>query len=41
MYEPIGIQKLSENQLRKLLKGEPVRIKMGSHHKIHLSIHIN
>ena len=39
MYEPIGIQKLSENQLRKLLKGEPVRIKMGSHHKIHLSIH--
>ena len=39
MYEAIGIQKLSENQLRKLLKGEPVRIKMGSHHKIHLSIH--
>ena len=39
MYEAIGIQKLSENQLRKLLKGEPVRIKIGAHHKIHLSIH--
>jgi hypothetical protein len=39
MYAPIGIQKLSENQLRKLLKGEPVRVKHGTHHKIHLSTH--
>ena len=39
MYHSVGIQKLSENQLRKLLKGEPVRVKHGSHHKIHLAVH--
>ena len=38
MYHEADIGKLSENQLRKLLKGLPVRVKKGSHHKIHLSI---
>ena len=38
MYHEAEIGKLSENQLRKLLKGLPVRVKKGSHHKIHLSV---
>ena len=38
MYHPIGIQKLSENQLSRLRNGHPVRVKIGSHHKIHLSV---
>ena len=38
MYHEIGIQKLSENQLSKLRNGHPVRVKLGNHHKICLSI---
>jgi len=38
MYHEIGIQKLSENQLSKLRNGHPVRIKLGNHHKICLSV---
>ena len=38
MYHSTSIAKLSENQLRKLLKGEAVRIKVGNHHNIHLSV---
>ena len=38
MYHPIGIQKLSETQLSRLRNGHPVRVKIGSHHKIHLSV---
>lgn len=37
MYNEVGIGKLSEPQIRKLLKGERVRIKHGSHHMVHLS----
>ena len=39
MYHPISIHKLSENQLSRLRNGHPVRIKMGSHHKVHLTAH--
>lgn len=38
MYYEVGIQKLSDNQLSKLRNGHPVRIKLGNHHKISLSI---
>ena len=38
MYHEIGIQKLSENQLSKLRNGHPVRVKLGNHHKICLSV---
>lgn len=38
MYHQIGIDKLSENQLSRLRNGHSVRVKMGSHHKIHLSV---
>jgi hypothetical protein len=38
MYHEVGIQKLSENQLSKLRNGHPVRVKLGDHHKISLSI---
>ena len=38
MYHEIGIQKLSENQLSKLRNGHPVRVKLGDHHKICLSV---
>ena len=38
MYHETEISKLSENQFKKLLKGRPVRVKKGSHHKIHLSV---
>jgi len=38
MYHEVGIQKLSENQLSKLRNGHPVRVKLGNHHKICLSI---
>jgi hypothetical protein len=38
MYYEVGIQKLSENQLSKLRNGHPVRVKLGNHHKICLSI---
>ena len=38
MYHEVGIHKLSENQLSKLRNGHPVRVKLGNHHKIHLSI---
>jgi len=39
MYEAVGIERLSENQLSRLRNGHPVRIKPGHHHKVHLSIH--
>lgn len=38
MYHEVGINKLSENQLSKLRNGHPVRVKLGNHHKICLSI---
>jgi hypothetical protein len=38
MYHEVGIQKLSENQLSKLRNGHPVRVKLGDHHKICLSV---
>ena len=38
MYYEVGIQKLSDNQLSKLRNGHPVRVKLGNHHKICLSI---
>ena len=38
MYYDVGIQKLSDNQLSKLRNGHPVRVKLGNHHKICLSI---
>mgnify|MGYP006267940459 CR=1 FL=1 len=37
MYHPTGIQKLSHNQILKLLRGHRVRVKHGSHHTVHLS----
>lgn len=37
MYVASGLQHLSEVQIKKLVKGEPVRVKAGSHHKVHLS----
>ena len=37
MYVASGLQHLSEVQIKKLIKGEPVRVKAGSHHKVHLS----
>ena len=39
MYHHITIAKLSKPQVHKLLKGENVRIKKGSHHKVHLTSH--
>ena len=38
MYHEVGIHKLSENQLSKLRNGHPVRVKLGNHHKICLSV---
>ena len=38
MYHEVGIQKLSENQLSKLRNGHSVRIKIGNHHRIALSL---
>ena len=37
MYHPIGIQKLSQPQISKMLRGERVRVKHGAHHKLHVS----
>jgi len=37
MYQEVGIQKLSDNQLSKLRNGHPVRIKVGDTHKVALS----
>ena len=37
MYHEASIAKLSEPQIKKLLKGERVRVKHGSTHKVHLS----
>jgi len=39
MYHPVGIDKLSENQLSRLRNGHSVRVKLGHHHKVHLSVH--
>jgi len=36
-YHPTSIAKLSQTQIRKLLRGERVRVKYGTHHKIMLS----
>ena len=38
MYKTIGIEKLSDNQLSRLRNGHSVRVKLGSHHNIHLSV---
>ena len=38
MYHQAGIDKLSENQLSILRNGHPVRVKLGNHHKVHLSV---
>lgn len=37
MYNKVGIAKLSHNQILKLLRGQSVRVKHGSHHVVHLS----
>jgi hypothetical protein len=37
MYTPVGIHQLSAKQISRLLNGHGVRVKHGSHHKIHLS----
>ena len=37
MYHPVKIDALSKSQVSKLLKGQPVRVKKGSHHTIHVS----
>lgn len=37
MYTPTGIQQLSAKQISRLLNGHGVRVKHGSHHKVHLS----
>ena len=39
MYHSVGIDKLSENQLSRLRNGHSVRVKLGHHHKVHLSVH--
>lgn len=38
MYKSVGIEKLSDNQLCRLRNGHSVRVKLGSHHNIHLSV---
>ncbi len=38
MYHTVVIEKLSENQLSRLRNRHPVRLKLGNHHNIHLSI---
>ena len=37
MYHPVEIEKLSEPQIRKLVRGMPVRVKHGKGHVIHAS----
>jgi len=37
MYHEIGIQKLSPAQISRILNGHGVRVKHGTHHKIHAS----
>ena len=37
MYHKVGVQKLSHNQILKLLRGERIRVKHGNHHEIHAS----
>lgn len=37
MYHPVKIEPLSEPQIKKLLKGLPVRVKKGNHHVIHVN----
>lgn len=37
MYQPVKIANLSENQKRKLIKGEPVRVQCGNGNTIYLS----
>ena len=37
MYTPVGIHQLSAKQISRLLNGHGVRVKHGSHHKVHLS----
>ena len=37
MYHPIEIERLSENQVKKMVKGHPVRVKHGKGHVIHAS----
>ena len=37
MYHPIEIERLSETQIKKMVKGHPVRVKHGKGHIIHAS----
>jgi len=37
MYHPAEIERLSHAQIGKLLRGQSVRMKLGKHHKMHLS----
>jgi len=37
MYHEVGIQALSPKQISRILNGHGVRVKAGSHHKMHLS----
>ena len=36
MYHPVGIHQLSHSQIQKLLSGGRVRVKAGTHHKVHM-----
>ncbi len=38
MYKTVGIEKLIDNQSCRLRNGHSVRVQLGSHHNIHLSI---
>ena len=38
MYSERGIDALSHSQIKKMLKGYPVRVKDGNSHKMHLSL---
>lgn len=37
MYHPVEVAHLSESQISKLLKGQPIRVKSGKGHVLHLS----
>ena len=39
-YKVVDIHKLSPTQIRKILKGEKVRIKLHSAHELHHTIHV-
>ena len=36
-YSHVGIEPLSHAQVKKLVSGGRVRVKLGSHHKVHMT----